>query len=151
KDRKVHSRQIIPDDLFGRKLRVLSGGGGGGGGLMVVPVGIGGEPSIAIDPANTNHIVISSFASFFLPPPPPPFNGAAPIYYSVDGGSTWNIYWSVSNDPNVGGIPNDQAFDYGRAGILYGAELTFNVQVATGGTADPTSVSAWKWPLDSNG
>jgi hypothetical protein len=145
KDLRLKTRPVIPDDiLVGRKghAKGIKTLGAGAGGATIVAVGAGGEPSIAIDPANTDHIVITSFFSF---------NGDAPLYYSIDGGATWNQYFSVPDFPNVGGIPNDQAVDYGRAGILYGAFLTFNTQIATGGTPDPTSLLAWKWPLDGAG
>ena len=72
------------------------------------------EPSIGVNQADPTQIVISAFT----PPDPGQTNG--PVYYSEDGGSTWNVSFIVP-----GGEPNDQTFKFAsRSNQFYGAELT---------------------------
>ena len=161
KDATIYSRYPIPEDaLYNRRLPRRPGITFNGltptdsDPLLTVVgdgylVGVGGEPSIAVNPLNPNQIVISSFASFS-------FTGPAPLYYSQDGGATFTQYNSISHPPGGGGIPDDQTYDYGQDGRLYGALLAFDStqggdNVYTGSTTAPDSASAWKWPLKGNG
>jgi hypothetical protein len=72
-----------------------------------------GEPSIAIDPNNTNEIVISAFSGSW--------GANAPIWHSLDGGVTWTEQNTVPAPPGIAaaiGCPCDQAFDFGRMPFL---------------------------------
>jgi hypothetical protein len=100
----------------------------------------GGEPSIAVNPANPNQIAITRFT--FL------WNSNADLLYSTNGGSTWTEEATIPAPPGVsgtGGCPCDQTIDYGRDGRLYGTFLTGTPHVVTGSTTDPTSAAAWRW------
>src|SRR5437879_825315 len=60
------------------------------------------ECSIAINPLNTNQIVVSGFGEAA------PFQtAAAPIFYSSDGGNTWTKEFSVTPPPGGVGISSD--------------------------------------------
>jgi hypothetical protein len=108
----------------------------------------GGEPSVAINPANPAQIAITSFRGCWA------FCGSgnnAPLFYSQDGGLTWTQYFSIPAPPGqtgASGCPCDQTIDFGRNGVLFGTFLLDNGapdNVVTGSTADPTSVGAWHW------
>src|SRR5688572_25218262 len=78
-----------------------------------------GEPSIAINPQNTNEIVISAFSGSW--------GTNSPIWHSLDGGLTWTKRFTVPAPPGVPsaiGCPCDQAFDFGRGNQLAGTFLT---------------------------
>ena len=80
-----------------------------------------GELSIAVNPANHDEIVITSFAA--------PWGANAPLWHSTDGGATC-----------------DQTVDWARDNALSGTFLSFNpTNVYTGMTTDPTNAAAWNW------
>jgi hypothetical protein len=71
------------------------------------------EPSIGVNQADPTHIVLSAFT----PADPGQTNG--PVYYSEDGGASWNLSFIVP-----GGEPNDQTFKFGgRSSQFYGGDL----------------------------
>jgi hypothetical protein len=109
-----------------------------------------GEPSIAINPSNTNEIVISAFSAFWGPSAT-----NAPIWHSTDGGSTWTEEFTVPIPPGLPaatttGCPCDQTFDYDRSNRVSGTFLT-SVDIYSGTTTDPTMSNAWNWLLDMMG
>jgi|GEM_PF-3078307 len=97
------------------------------------------EPTIAINPANPNEIVISAFSGSWGSP-----QANAPIWHSLDGGNTWTKQFTV---PVPTGLPNgcpcDQAFDYGRGNRLSGTFLKSDVYSGT--TSNPASAASWGW------
>jgi hypothetical protein len=114
--------------------------------LTNTDTGNDGEPSIAINPANTNEIVISAFSAFWGPSAT-----TAPVWHSTDGGNTWTEQFSVPVPPGLPGAttnncPCDQAFDYDRSNRVSGTFLS-NVDIYSGTTADPTMSTAWNWLL----
>src|ERR1700722_1930973 len=77
------------------------------------------EPSIGINPANPNGILISTFT----PPDSGQTNG--PLFVSQDGGNSWNLAFIVP-----GGGPLDQTYAFGGiSGEFYGGDIS--------GTSDP--------------
>jgi hypothetical protein len=102
----------------------------------------GNEPSVAVDPANPNNIVISSF-SFGTSST----GGGANILYSTTGGSSWTSQFSVPAPAAGVGIPNDWRFLYDDSGALHGGVLggCDACNVFHGTTADPTSLAGWTW------
>lgn len=86
------------------------------------------EPSIGVNQADPTQIVISAFT----PPDPGQTNG--PVYYSQDGGATWNLSFIVP-----GGEANDQTFKFSsRSGQFYGGDLApGSVTLNALTTADP--------------
>lgn len=106
-----------------------------------------GEPSIAVDPNNTNQIVISAFSGSW--------GANAPIWESNDGGNTWTERFTVPVPPGLPsatttGCPCDQAFDYDRSNRVSGTFLT-NVDIYSGTTTDPTLPGSWNWLLNMMG
>jgi hypothetical protein len=79
------------------------------------------EPSIAVNTANPNQIAITAFT--------PPDNGLtnSPIFYSLDGGATWQLNFDVPFGFQAGAAleaPGDQSIAYAAAGTeLFGAFL----------------------------
>jgi hypothetical protein len=102
-----------------------------------------GETSIAIDPENPNHIVISAFSGGW--------GANAPIWHSLDGGNTWTKQFTVPIPPGVPsviGCPCDQTFDYGHSGRLSATFLSGGpTDVYTGSTFQPDVSAAWLWFL----
>ncbi len=106
-----------------------------------------GEPSIAIDPNNTNRIVISAFSGSW--------GANAPLWESNDGGSTWTEQQTIPVPPGLPSAtttncPCDQAFDYDRSNRVSGTFLS-NVDLYSGTTTDPTMAGSWSWLLDGMG
>jgi len=67
------------------------------------------EPSIAVDPSNSNQIVGSAFT-------PDPMGGpSAPIFVSTDGGSSWFLRSTVPSNVQTGDISPR----FGGGGRLY--------------------------------
>jgi hypothetical protein len=98
-----------------------------------------GEPSIAINPSNTNEIVISAFSGGW--------GANAPIWHSTDGGATWTKQFTVPAPPGIPGATNcpcDQAFDYDRNNGVSGTFLT-SIDIFSGTTTDPTMSNVWNW------
>ncbi|MFZ0060711.1 MAG: HYR domain-containing protein [Pyrinomonadaceae bacterium] len=98
-----------------------------------------GEPSIAIDPNNTNEIVISAFSGSW--------GANTPIWHSLDGGVTWTEQNTVPAPPGIPGAtgcPCDQAFDFDRSNAVSGTFLT-SVDIFSGTTTDPTMSNVWNW------
>ena len=102
-----------------------------------------GETSIAINPLNTNDIVISAFSGGW--------GNNTLVWHTLDGGFTWTRRFTIPNPPtNLGnGCPCDQAFDYSRGGrlggtFLVGSQATgFNV--VSGLTTNLTAAANWIW------
>lgn len=99
------------------------------------------EPSIAIDPANTNNIVILAFSGGW--------GATAPVWVSSNGGSTWSLDHTIPNPPGLPqNCPCDQDSDYGISGRLSATFLhrdTSGIDAYTSTTWDPTTQSAWTW------
>ncbi|MFB7666421.1 Ig-like domain repeat protein [Kitasatospora sp. NPDC056138] len=113
-----------------------------------------GEPSIAINPANPDQIVITRFHQQFWNANPASPN--ADLLYSTDGGVTWSEKTTITPPPGIttGTAPADQTVDYGRDGTLYGTFLTCpnncaQQQVVTGSTSDPANPASWTWNVQS--
>jgi hypothetical protein len=100
-----------------------------------------GEPSIAINPANTNQISLTAFSERW--------GANAPLWNSTDGGSTWSEQFTVPVPPMVPSAingPFDQALDYQRGNLLAGTFLSLNpTDVYSGLTSDPTNSASWNW------
>jgi len=100
-----------------------------------------GELSIAVNPANHDEIVITSFAA--------PWGANAPLWHSTDGGATWTKRFTIPRPPGDNGTlgcPCDQTVDWARDNALSGTFLSFNpTNVYTGMTTDPTNAAAWNW------
>jgi hypothetical protein len=109
----------------------------------------GTEPSVALNPANPNQVVITSFSM----PPTATWGGTqnAPLWYSTDGGATWTQQFTITPPPGrPSGCPCDQTVDYSRNGTLFGSILipstTANrFDVVTGDTTNPAQASSWQW------
>src|SRR5207253_469458 len=53
----------------------------------------GTEPSVALNPANPNQAVMTSFSGAFGT------NQNAPLWYSTDGGATWTKEFTITPPP----------------------------------------------------
>jgi hypothetical protein len=72
------------------------------------------EPSIGVNPANADQILISTFT----PPDAGQTNG--PLFISQDGGVSWNLGFIVP-----GGAPLDQTYAFGgNSGEFYGGDIS---------------------------
>jgi hypothetical protein len=96
-----------------------------------------GETSIAVNSRNTREIVITAFSGSW--------GANAPIWHSIDGGTTWTKQFTVPIPPGVSafGCPCDQTIDYGRRMRLSGTFLV--TDVFTGTTEKPANAASWKW------
>jgi hypothetical protein len=82
------------------------------------------EPSIAVNPANPDLIVISAFTR--LDPALDPLQTKGLLYVSLDGGYNWDIIYVIP-----GGRPLDQTYKFSGSGNeFYGADIN-------GGTSFP--------------
>jgi hypothetical protein len=72
------------------------------------------EPSITVNPANANEIVISAFT-----PNPLSSTGNAPLFVSTDGGNTWSLNAVLPSTSMTG----DVTTSFGGAGRLYSGIL----------------------------
>jgi hypothetical protein len=109
----------------------------------------GTEPSIAVNPTNTNQIAITRFGASW--------NGNADMLFSTNGGITWTNQATIPAPPGVAGTagcPCDQTIDFGLDGTLYGTFLTCTpdgsggcsaTTVVSGSTTNPASAAAWSW------
>jgi hypothetical protein len=114
----------------------------------------GSEPSVALNPANTNQVAITSFSMGNLT-----WSATqnAPLWYSTDAASTWTKEFTITHPPGRTGEegegcpPCDQTIDYGRNGTLFGTFLInvnskFNqFDVVSGDTTNPAEAAAWQW------
>ncbi|HEV3353748.1 MAG TPA: hypothetical protein VG076_12550 [Acidimicrobiales bacterium] len=109
----------------------------------------GSEPSIAINPSNTQQAVISAFSGSWS-------SGNAPLWYTTNGGQTWTKESSITPPPGriSAGCPCDQTFDYDRNNNLFGTILIQAVNpnpapqkfdVVSGSTTNPASAASWTW------
>jgi hypothetical protein len=100
-----------------------------------------GEPSIAINPANTNEIVVLAFSGSW--------GATAPFWYSSNGGSLWTLEHEIPNPPGLPeNCPCDQTPDYGISGRLSATFLhndTAGRDVYSSNTWNPTTESDWLW------
>ncbi len=105
----------------------------------------GTEPSVALNPANPQQLVMTSFSGSW--------GANAPLWYSNDGGQTWTKEFTIPAPPGrPAGCPCDQNVDYGRNGTLFGTFLipapsppANRFDVVSGSTTDPTMASSWQW------
>src|ERR1019366_8423695 len=95
------------------------------------------EPNVAVNPANPMDVVITAFTTC----PLLISTTDAPLYYSLDGGNTWQLNCILpGDDPEYG--TNDVTIRFaGAGGVLYSGLLTANVfaQLNIVRTADFTS------------
>ncbi len=88
------------------------------------------EPSIGVNPANPQQILISAFT----PPDSGQTNG--PLFYSEDGGATWNLSFIVT-----GGQSADQTYAFGGiSGEFYGGDIPLG-PILMGAQANITALS----------
>ena len=99
------------------------------------------ETNIAINPANTNEIVITAFSGSW--------GTNSPLWHSTDGGNTWTKRFTIPVPPlasGTGGCPCDQSVDYGRGNRMSGTFLSFSpTDVYSGTTTNPAAAAAWGW------
>jgi hypothetical protein len=103
----------------------------------------GNEPFVAVNPLNTNQVVVSSFA-----PPVSTFSTAqgARVFYSVTGGTSWTTQFLVPAPANGVGISADWNFAYDSAGTLHGAVLSGARNVYQGTTTNPAGgIASWNY------
>src|SRR4051794_37892196 len=103
-----------------------------------------GEPSIAIDPNNTNQIAISAFSGSW--------GANAPAWQSTDGGNTWTEQFSIPVPPGIPGAvgcPCDQALDFDRSSRVSGTFLVSDI--FSGTTTNAGMSGSWSWLLDGMG
>lgn len=102
----------------------------------------GNEPSVAVNPLNTNQIVVSSFSYGTSST-----TTGANIFYSTDGGANWTSQFSVPAPSGGVGISNDWNFAYDSSGVLHAAVMggCNSCNIYHGTTSDPTSLAAWSW------
>ena len=99
----------------------------------------GNEPFVAVNPTNTNDIVVSSFAFAT------PTNPQASIFYSTNGGTSWTLQKTISPPSASIGVPRDWTFTYDSSGALHGTILGSDGNIYQGATTDPTSLAAWTY------
>ncbi len=106
-----------------------------------------GEPSIGINPANPDEIVLTAFSGSW--------GGTSPLWHSTDGGDTWTKQFTIPVPPGTASATNcpcDQAVDYGRGSQLSGTFLSFSpTDVYSGTTTNPANSASWNWLLDMSG
>ena len=77
------------------------------------------EPNIAVNPADPHQIVISAFT----PCPPLISTLEAPIYFSTNGGNTWNLNCIVPGNSAFSGTGDITLRFAGSSGVLYAGIL----------------------------
>lgn len=110
----------------------------------------GNEPFIAVNPTDPNNILISGFG-YGSP------DGM--LYYSTNGGTSFNLRFPMSNPPGQGNnsAPRDQTYVYDSAGVLHGGILTGDGNTSHAQTADPDKdghggrpANVWAWTARAN-
>jgi hypothetical protein len=111
-----------------------------------------GEPTVAVNPANSNRVVIVAFSSRWD-------QGNAAVFRTGDGGATWTKAYSIPVPTGVtrttanGGCPCDQVIDYGRGSTLVGTFLdkvgTGVNAIYTGSTTNSGSATSWMWKANN--
>ena len=100
----------------------------------------GNEPSVAFNPVNTNHLLVSSFAYGSSS------TTGADVFSSANAGTSWSSQFTITQPSSTVGIPNDWRFVFNGAGTLHGAVLggcnTCNVYA--GSSTNPTG-AGWTW------
>jgi hypothetical protein len=81
------------------------------------------EPNVAVNPASPLNIVVTAFT----PCPPMISTTDAPLYYSLDGGSTWQLNCIFPGDDPTYGTNDGNIRFAGNSGVLYAGILTANV------------------------
>lgn len=99
----------------------------------------GNEPSVAVNPLNTNEIFVSSFSYSTSST-----SSGANVFYSTNGGTSWSSQFSVPAPSNGVTISNDWNFAYNSAGVLHGTILGGG-NIYQGATTNPTSLAAWSY------
>ena len=88
--------------------------------VNVIPQSLSGEtnqdsePSITVNPANPDEIVISAFT-----PNPISATGNAPVFVTTDGGATWSLNAVILSQSSTGDITTS----FGGGGRLYSGIL----------------------------
>ena len=98
------------------------------------------EPSIAVNPDNTDEIVLTAFSGSWG-------SGVAPLWHTTNAGDIWAKEFTIPIPPGVPsapGCPCDQAVDYGRGNGMSGTFLSGG-NVYSGITTDPANTLAWNW------
>ena len=98
------------------------------------------EDSIAINPQNSNELVILGFAESFTS------SSDGALFHSLDSGATWTKTLSIPQPPGVNGGINDQTLDWGRNNNLNYAVLTTD-NIVSVVTNSPTSPSSWDFDV----
>ncbi|MFN8557675.1 MAG: sialidase family protein [Dehalococcoidia bacterium] len=109
-----------------------------------------GEPSIAVNPANPNEIVITAFSGNWA-------GGAnAPFWHSLDGGNTWTKRFNFPIPPGqLQTCPCDQTIDFGRGGRMSATFLAVSppagppnlLNVISGTTSNPANPAGFQYFL----
>jgi len=111
-------------------------------GFNVANRNLGAEPSLAVNPTNTQQIVVLSFAGSF-------WDGAgpAPLWLSNNGGLNWAQVLSIPEPRTViqDNCPCDQAPDFGQDGIFYATFLRSDGNIYTGQSTNPANLANWSW------
>ncbi len=76
------------------------------------------EPNVTVDPANPDHIVVTAFT----PCPPLMSTTNAPLYFSLDGGTTWQLNCILPGNNTTFGT-GDVTPRFASSGVLYAGEL----------------------------
>ena len=98
------------------------------------------EPNVTVNPANTNQIVVTAFT----PCPPMISTVLAPIYFSIDGGTTWQLNCIVPGNSSATGTGDITPRFASAGGVLYAGILLGNsfLELNILRTADFTSPAA---------
>ncbi len=111
----------------------------------------GNEPFIAVNPLNTNQVVVSGFG-YGSP--------GANYYLSTDGGTNWGARFAVSSPIAGVTVPNDQVFAFDKNGrlhaIMLGSDSSGNTNIYHGFTDNVNNdgafgrpASTWAWTANA--
>lgn len=100
----------------------------------------GNEPSVAVNPLNTNQILVSSFAYGSSN------STGADVFYSSNGGTSFASSFTIIQPASGIGIPNDWRFAYDSSGNLHGTVLggCNACNIYAGSSSNPNG-SGWTW------